>query len=165
MTSVGSMMPMPAQGSGITRFQGISAVPVRNDVDLLNQAFQPTGPLQADGGWEPRQIRGLDPAFARALFVRDLGRGRGQGYARRDQERQQNQSAYEQWRRQQESGAYGYGYLDPESDQAREIETARPSEDTRYMLEAILREAVLAQWDNRARGLKAGQFDHRERMR
>jgi hypothetical protein len=159
MTSVGSLMPMPAQGGGITRFRGISALPARDDTALLDQAFQPTGPLQANGGWEPREIRGLDPALARALFVRDLGRGRGQAATRRDQERRQNQSSYEQWRHRQESGAYGYGFLDPESDMARDIERAKPSEDTRYMLEAILREAVLAQWDNRARGLKAGQFD------
>lgn len=102
--------------------------------DVAQQALQPS-------------ILGLDPSFARGLLVRDLNREAQVGTSRRADQRRGFNTAVQLAEKTRKSGQQGYGFLQPKARTPRYQPVGHQSQ---YMLDAILRDTALAEYDRRA---------------
>lgn len=102
--------------------------------DVAQQALQPN-------------ILGLDPSFARGLLVRDLNRvGAAQQTQRADQRRGFD-TAVQLAEKTRKSGQQGYGFLQPKARTPRYTPVGNQSQ---YLVDALLKQASLDEYDRRA---------------
>lgn len=111
--------------------------------DLLSGALQPS-------------ILALDPAMARGLFERDLGRLSSAGTQRRAADDQAAALDDALTTRERESGRHGFGFLQPGYRPPRPRSAGDGTTNhTGYMLAARQREAALQQYDGLAPYLRS----------
>ena len=88
----------------------------------------------------------LDPDFARAMFLRDINRTHQGGAAREQRRLTEERAAFDEDRRQRETAAQRTFRTLPEKEQKY-----RPSGNpNQYMIDAILRDNAIAQYDRDA---------------
>lgn len=102
--------------------------------DVAAQALQPS-------------ILGLDPTFARGLLVRDLNRVGAARAGTRGRVEQGHRAAFDASERDRTSGQHGFGFLQPHALTPRYKPAGNQSQ---YMLDALLKQASLDDYDRRA---------------
>ena len=106
--------------------------------DVMRRALQPS-------------VLDLDPAFARQQFVQDLDERRGMLTQNRAAEGLAASQAHAGTLRDLRSGAHGFGFLRPNAGpEWSPKEPGKVRRDMQGMLEGILREQALAQYDRDA---------------
>ena len=108
-------------------------------------------------------VLALDPGFARAQFLRDLANRQRINQGVSDRAELENRQAYDARIRELHSGKHGYGFLAPgaETDRKWNPRYKPAGNPNQYMIDAILRDNAIAEYDRNAPVLRELDRDAR----